>query len=156
MNHSSDHDEKLTRLIGDTLRGQPQRRAPDTLEQRVLGEIELRATTPWWRMHFARWPWPAQAGFLMISAVLAKVAIDVSLWLMNSLDSTHLVSAVTSAAMSLKLLAGIAAAIVNSIPPLWIYGSIAAIAAMYVALFGISAAAYRTLYAGRPSMPVAK
>ena len=40
-------------------------------------------------------------------------------------------------------------AILHSIPPLWFYGGVAAVAAMYVALFGLGAAAYRTLYAGR-------
>lgn len=149
MNHTSGHDEKLERLIGEALREQPPRRAPATLELRVLGEIEHRAKTPWWRMHFARWPLAAQAVFLIASAVLVKLAIDLSPWLVNSVDSMRVVTGLASVAMSMKLLFGIAASIVNTIPSLWIYGGIAALAAMYAALFGISAAAYRTLYAGR-------
>lgn len=148
MNHASSHD-KLERLIGNTLHEQPVRRAPDTLMLRVLSEIERRAMTPWWRMNFARWPWAAQVVFVLVSATAAKVAVDLSVWLMDSLDATRVVAGITSVAMSMKLLAGISASLVDTIPSLWVYGGIAALAAMYVALFGISAAAYRTLYAGR-------
>jgi hypothetical protein len=40
-------------------------------------------------------------------------------------------------------------AILRSIPLLWLYVGAAAIAALYATLFGLGAAAYRTLYAGR-------
>lgn len=143
------NDENLERLIGNTLRQQPLRRAPDTLESRVLGELEHRATTPWWRMNFARWPLAAQILFLVTSAAVVKLAIDASIWVMRGLDSVHVVTGMASAAMSMKLLFGIIASVFHHIPSLWIYGSIAILAAMYAALFGISAAAYRTLYASR-------
>ena len=37
----------------------------------------------------------------------------------------------------------------RGLPGLWVYGGIAVFAALYVMLFGVSAAAYRTLYASR-------
>lgn len=144
------NDETLERLIGDTLRQQPLRRAPDTLESRVLSEIAQRATTPWWRMNFARWPLAAQVLFLVTSAAIVKLAIDASVWLVQRLDSAHVVTSMTSIAMSMKLLGGIAASLTHTLASPWIYGAIAILAAMYAALFGISAAAYRTLYAARP------
>ena len=45
---------------------------------------------------------------------------------------------------------GIAAVLVRIIPPLWLYGGLALGIMLYVALFGLGAAAYRTLYL-RPS-----
>jgi hypothetical protein len=42
-----------------------------------------------------------------------------------------------------------ATAVVGSISPLWLYGGAALVVGMYVALFGLGAAAYRTLYASR-------
>src|SRR5437868_11223883 len=101
MNPASDHDEKLERLIGETLHRQPPRRAPATLELRVLDEIERRARASWWRMSFARWPMAAQALFLLASAAMAKVAIDVSVWAMNGLGSAAVVTGVASVAVSM-------------------------------------------------------
>lgn len=40
-------------------------------------------------------------------------------------------------------------AIGRSLPPLWLYGGLALVGAMYVALFGLGAAAYRTLSVNR-------
>lgn len=158
MNPSSDHDPSdqdkgLERLIGDTLREQPLRRAPATLASRVLREIEARATTPWWRMNFARWPMAAQTVFLIASVAIVKFAVDASMWLMNRLDSvpvaTDVVAAVAPVKTSVQTIAEVTSSVVQHIPALWIYGGISALAVLYVALFGISAAAYRTLYASR-------
>lgn len=145
----ADHDEKLERLIGNTLQGQPPRHAPGTLQSRVLAEIEHRAMTPWWRMSFARWPVAAQVLFLIASTAIIKFAVDASNWLMNGLDSTRVVTGVASVAMPVKVMAEIISSVAHSIPSLWLYAGIGALAAMYAALFGISAAAYRTLYASR-------
>jgi hypothetical protein len=38
------------------------------------------------------------------------------------------------------------AALVRAVPPDWLYGAMAAGAVLYAALFGLGAAAYRTLY----------
>jgi hypothetical protein len=35
---------------------------------------------------------------------------------------------------------------ISSLPSLWLYGGLALIAALYATFFGLSAAAYRTLY----------
>ena len=39
--------------------------------------------------------------------------------------------------------------VIRASPPLWLYGSIALVATLYTALFGLGAAAYRTLYVQR-------
>ena len=153
MPSPSDRDEQLARLIGDTLRGQPARHAPDTLESRVLREIEARATTPWWRMKFARWPVAVQVVFLVACAAMVKLAVDASIWLTHGVESapvaTGMVSAVRPMKTSVQAIFEVTETVVQHIPSLWVYGGIAALAALYAALFGISAAAYRTLYASR-------
>jgi hypothetical protein len=41
---------------------------------------------------------------------------------------------------------GVTALLVHIIPPLWLYGAMALGIVLYVTLFGLGAAAYRTLY----------
>jgi hypothetical protein len=106
-------------LLDRVLRELPLRRAPHTLEARVLGELERRAARPWWCRSFTHWPNIARLGFLVICAVPAL--------------------AITGAA-------GNIAATLVGIVPAWIYLGLAAAAFLYACLFGLGAAAYRLLY----------
>ena len=45
---------------------------------------------------------------------------------------------------------GLAAVLFRVIPPLWLYGALGAGVFLYVMLFGLGAAAYRTLYLQPP------
>jgi xanthine/uracil/vitamin C permease (AzgA family) len=56
-----------------------------------------------------------------------------------------------SAAAVLRSVYAVAALLIRVIPATWIYGGLTAGIALYMALFGLSAAAYRTLYL-RPSL----
>ena len=56
MSSRDQTDEKLERLVGQVLRDQPLRRAPASLEARVLGELAARARLPWWRRGITTWP----------------------------------------------------------------------------------------------------
>src|SRR5476649_1202935 len=89
MTPSPDSHEKLEQLIHRTLREQPARRAPRSLEQRVLAELERRAALPWWRRSFAHWPLPARAGFLVICAALIGLAFVGGAAAMDSLRSLN-------------------------------------------------------------------
>jgi hypothetical protein len=147
----NEHD-KLEHLIHRTLRDLPPRRAPQSLEMRVLAAIEQRAALPWWRKSYVHWPVPARAAFLAFSVGLVVAAV----WMTAGLDITPIRDAFASEFGWLKTLSTVATAtvdflqaIIRSIPSLWLYGGLAFVAAMYVALFGLSAAAYRTLYASR-------
>ena len=56
MSDEFDRDEILDREIearlGQALRALPERRAPATLESRVLDTLARRAPLPWWRRDF--------------------------------------------------------------------------------------------------------
>jgi hypothetical protein len=144
--------EEFEQIIHRTLRSLPDRRAPRSLEHRVMAAIAARAALPWWKQSFARWPLAARAGFLLAS---------VAALLLVTFGSTAVDTAALASRTSLRFgwlgvlrdaAAGtvdFAAIVFHAIPPLWLYGSVAALAALYLALFGLGATAYRTLYASR-------
>lgn len=147
---SQSNPEELEKLIHRTLRSLPDRRAPRSLEQRVMAAIEARQALPWWRQSFAHWPQAAKAAFLLLGGVIAAILITLvfrtgveveaaSPWTnaMNNLSHVRLVFASLGEAC---------AAIFRGIPPLWLYGGLAFVAVMYAALVGLGATAYRTLF----------
>ena len=156
MKPSPDHEAKLERLIHQTLRDLPRRRAPGTLEARVLAELERRAALPWWHKSYAYWPLPVRCAFLIGSAGLAKVALMGVVWVMAGFDSTQFADAFApqfawmqtglSLVSSVREFSG---AVFHTIPAFWFYGAVAFVAAMYAALFGLGATAYRLLYSNR-------
>lgn len=147
--------EKLEQVMNEALRGLPPRPAPDSLESRVLGEIERRSLLVWWRRSFVHWPGAARAAFVLLNVglvaatfvngvagvvggrSLTEFAAMVLMWLRPFLAVLSSVGAVTPV-------------LLNAMPSGWLYAC-AAVAALYATLFGLSAAAYRTLYL-RPSM----
>lgn len=154
MSEQIESEQKLERLMSQTLRGLPSRRAPGTLEARVLNELQQRAALPWWRVGFAHWPAVPRAAFIVICATIIAATISggasavIGLRSLNEaaalpLSWLHPLSTLLSSA------GGIAALLVRVIPPLWLYGALAFGIVLYVALFGLGAAAYRMLY--RPS-----
>lgn len=156
MNPSPDNHEKLERAIHQTLRELPPRRAPRSLESRVLAELERRAALPWWRKSFAYWPLAARSAFVVLGAgvavsvvfgiVAAQAGFDLGVVTAFFAREFAWIQAGLSLARSLGDFASI---VFRSIPPLWLYGGLAFMGAMYVALFGLGAAAYRTLYVNR-------
>jgi hypothetical protein len=154
MSARMDSEQKLEKLMSQTLRGLPSRRAPGTLEARVIDELQRRAALPWWHVGFARWPAVPRAAFVVVCAALIAATIlggASALVGMRSLNEAaalplswmHPVLTVFSSA------GGVAALLVRVIPPLWLYGALGFGIVLYVALFGLGAAAYRMLY--RPS-----
>ncbi len=150
-------DEKnLERLIDQAVRDLPPRRAPSSLESRVQAEIARRAALPWWRKSFVHWPVAARGAFVVVSAVMAKAALMALVWVRSGVDAAQVKAAFAPELHALQVgrhlldSAGeFGRVVLGSIPPLWLYGGAAAIVALYVALFGLGAAAYRTLYATR-------
>ena len=47
------------------------------------------------------------------------------------------------------VIADVATSVLRAVPSYWLYAGVAAALALYVALFGLGAAAYRTLYVNR-------
>lgn len=148
--------EDLEKFIHQTLRSLPARRAPLSLESRVRAAIEARAALPWWKQSFAAWPVAARVAFLIGSAGIAKLAIMAVVWAMAGFDGALLANAFSTQFAWVQTVSGVFTAIGNffgtvyrAIPPLWLYGGLAAVAALYAALFGLGATAYRLLYANR-------
>ncbi len=144
-------DEALEHLVNRTLRELPLRRAPLTLESRVLGALEHRAELSWWRRSFAHWPLVARAAFLVICGALAKLAFLGGATAVAGVHSLHesaalSVSWVRPAAVLVVSAWNLAALLMRAAPPTWLYVGIAICAVLYAFLFGLGAAVYRTLY----------
>jgi hypothetical protein len=144
------------RILDQVLRELPLRHAPATLESRVLRELERRAALPWWYRGFTSWPLAARAAFVALcSAIIGITFLDGS-WatagarVLNGAGALAM-SWIHPAVAATAWAGEFSAFLVRVIPPAWLYGVFAAGAMLYAVLFGLGAAAYRTLYL-RPSM----
>jgi hypothetical protein len=151
MNSSLETERRVEQLLDRAGREIPLRRAPASLESRVLGELERRAAFPWWCRRFEQWPAIARAAFLLTCGALVVLALSGGLWAVASLGSAHGLSALPPLwarhALTLVGIAGdFAATIAHLVPANWLYKGLAASALLYGALFGLSIAAYRMLY----------
>ena len=154
MNHRN--DEKLEQVMTEALRGLPQRRAPATLESRVLGELQRRATLVWWRRSFMYWPAAARAAFVVLNvALVAATLVNGFAGMVGGRSVTEfgaqLLLWMRPFVAVLSSVGGLATVLLDAIPAGWLYFGVAASAVLYVVLFGLGAAVYRTLYL-RPSM----
>ncbi|MBC7367962.1 MAG: hypothetical protein H7343_14310 [Undibacterium sp.] len=156
MNPSPENPrDPLEVLIDRTLRTQPLRRAPRSLEGRVFAELARRAALPWWRKSYAYWPAPMRAAFFVLSAV-AAAALVAGLYFLSHGASRELASEVAGrfgwlsfAQEIFSAVASRALAVWHAIPPLWLYGGAAVLATAYATLLGVGAAAYRAFFAPR-------
>src|SRR5207247_1447534 len=88
------NEQRLERTVHQTLRELPLRRAPLSLESRVLAEIQRRVLLPWWRKSFTHWPVAARAAFVVISGGFIKLAWTLSVWVMAGFGPAPLKDAV--------------------------------------------------------------
>ncbi len=145
--------EQLEKLIHRELRGLQPRRAPHTLEARVLAEIERRATIAWYHKSWSYWPAPVRAAFLAVGATVAAAAV-VGFYLLSQGATAGAVTQevatglgwVTRLVAAGNWVVNFAHQLLTAIPPLWLYGGVAFIAAMYATFVGLGATAYRYLY----------
>lgn len=154
MNPSPQREQNLEQAIHRALRDLPPRPAPHSLEQRVLAEIARRAALPWWRKSFVHWPVAARAAFVGLCIGVAAALVVSGVWIMAGAAPLrealvlHFAWIENLVAVA-KAIGGVFEIMMRNIPALWLYGALAFVASMYVALFGLGAAAYRTLYAQR-------
>lgn len=148
--------DPLEALVHRTLRAQPLRRAPRSLESRVLAELARRAALPWWHKSIAFWPAPVRAAFFVLSAV-AAAALVAGIYLVSASASQQLASEVTSRLGWLGFIgqlfstgADTLVVVGRSIPAFWLLGGAALFAGAYAALIGAGAVAYRTWLNPRP------
>lgn len=150
MNQNQSADDLERALVTRALRDLPLRRAPATLEGRVLSELARRAAHPWWRRSFGQWPILARAVFLLICAGLIRLAFLEGAAAVAGVHSLHDSGVLPlSWARDVGVLAATAgnlvALLARTSPPSWVYEGIAVCAALYALLFGLGAAVYRTL-----------
>ena len=145
--------EELEKFIHQNLRSLPARRAPRSLELRVMAALEQRAMIPWYHKSWSYWPAPIRAAFLAVSTGVAGAVVTAFYLGLNGVENS---TAAAQAGQRLTFFSNIyhvaewianhGAQILGSIPALWFYGGLALIAALYATFFGIGAFAYRTLY----------
>jgi hypothetical protein len=147
------NEKELEQFIHATLRSLPNRRAPGTLEARVLAEIERRATVAWYHRSWAFWPAPVRALFLAVASGFSGAAVLAFFLVSHGFDVGAVAQEIGSRFTWLTSCVGAAEWIVDftgrmlgSIPPFWLYGGLAFIGALYLAFFGLGATAYRMLY----------
>lgn len=146
--------EQLEKLIHQNLRALPDRRAPRSLESRVLAAIEARAARHWWQQSFREWPVAARGVFILFSAGLIKLALTAAVWVMADFNAAEVTNAFSNQFAWLHALRNavggvgeLCAVIGRSIPTVWVYAVLGGIVALYATLFGLGATAYRMLYA---------
>jgi hypothetical protein len=148
----TDGPENLEQLVGSLARAQPARRAPASLQARVLAQIaSQQIQLPWWRKGFAHWPLVARVLFLVASYGFIRLAIAGVVLVVDfvrssdvaGVETLHRTGEAVSATVSLGSL------VLHAIPPMWLYGGAAFGFALYAVLFGLSTFAYRTLYVQR-------
>lgn len=146
MNANTPQD--LEKLIHRTLRSLPERRAPRTLEHRVLAAIAAHASLPWYRRSWKHWPLAAQAAFLTLSCLIAGMVLNLGR-LASPLSQAHadLIDRTAPLTKAASIVSNSLTHATDTIPALWLYGALAAIAACYLALLGLGTTAYRTLIA---------
>jgi hypothetical protein len=150
VNQDPPETDRLERLLDDALRQLPLRRAPQSLEARVLDELERRASRPWWRRSFAHWPPVARAGFVATGGALAGLVLLGGSWLAVATRAPEVAgpaSAWVARAAAVTDAAGnLAASLADAVPQGWLQLGLTAAAVLYACLFGLGAAAYRLLY----------
>jgi hypothetical protein len=151
MSSRDQRDEKLERLVSRALRDQPLRRAPASLEARVLGELAARARLPWWRRGVASWPAAVRVPVIAVCAVSVPLVWILSLWLAGRLVSVTRqrmagpLASLQSAGHAVAWLGTTTSHIIQSIPREWLVGGIIATAILYAVLFALIAVGYSLL-----------
>ena len=143
MSADRNRQDELERQVTRALQDQPPRRAPSTLERRVLAQIESGAAAMGWRRGFAHWPVAARVAFLVASVGVVKLALLLALWLATPLDSPAVSVQLPSQIAWLQTLFIAIGSVVRTVPSVWVHAGIAFLAIMYASLFGIGASAYR-------------
>lgn len=148
--------DKLEKAIHEALRGLPPRKAPLTLEARVLAEIARRDSLPWWHRSWAYWPTPIRWIFLVLSAALCGVLIGACAGFFQG-NAPQLfahffaqpLARLSALSAALHATLNVGRDLIALIPPVWLYAAFAAMGLLYLSVFLVGATAYRTLWQSR-------
>jgi hypothetical protein len=146
------NENDLERLVIRAVRGLPMRSAPTSLESRVQAELARRASLPWWRKSYVEWPIAARALFAVGALGIVKLVLMGAMWAQAGIDISKFkarlapeLHAFEVAGALLHTAVDLVDGMLASIPALWLYGGAATLTALYLTLFGLGAATYRTL-----------
>ena len=152
MNTPPNDAERLERQVDAALRKLPPLRAPSTLESRVLRELARREARPWWRQGFGRWPLAARVLFVPLSAGFVKLAFFSVGAFGSIVDTAQRSTALGSVGNRWQMLSSmfqtvrtVGSLVMQNVPQVWVYGLLGFGLLLYVSLFGIGAAAFRSL-----------
>lgn len=145
--------ERLERLVHHELRALPLRKAPAGFEARVLAEIERRAAVAWYHKSWSYWPAVVRAAFLAVGTAVAGATVAAFYLFSQGAAADAVVQEVATGFGWITRIIGAVAwtgsfiqKLVGGIPPLWLYGGLGFIAAMYATFVGLGTVAYRYLY----------
>jgi hypothetical protein len=149
------NEKELEQFIHATLRSLPDRKAPGTLESRVLSALEHRAVIAWYHRSWSYWPAGVRAAFLAVATAVGGATVAAFYLLSQGVDTGAVTREIGGRLEWLPRLYNVGVwcvdlvnHVVGGIPALWFYGGLAIIAALYATFFGLGAAAYRALYRG--------
>jgi hypothetical protein len=144
--------DQLEASIHRVLRALPDRKAPFSLEGRVLAELSRRASLPWWRKSFAHWPSAVRGCFFVLAAAAVALVVAGLFVLGRSPGAGEITSGIAASRAWLVIGRDVVAvagfkvkAFLAAIPPLWLYGGTAVLGLCYAAVAAAGAATYRAL-----------
>lgn len=160
MSNEPDDHEALQEFVRRLSREQPLRPAPPELGARVLRAIAERASMPWWRRSFTHWPTPVRAAFVVACLLVVGGSVSLTLWSSIGRFSAALIAPVSGPLSWIQGLAGAifttgsvlthaGTALSGSVSPVFIYGGVLGVGALYALFAGLCAATYRSLYVAR-------
>lgn len=145
--------EQLEQKIHAVLREQPPRRAPMSLEARVLGEIARRQALPWWQQSYAFWPNSIKLSFLVVATGVAGVILLLSMQLLGVVSGESIrqlfepvFGAINTVRAATSALMGLVNLTLPDISTTYLYAGLAIIGGAYAVMLGLGATAYRVLW----------
>jgi hypothetical protein len=142
-------EQELEQYIGKLLRAQPLRQAPASLTARIEQQLAMQAARPWWVQGFSAWPWLARILFAIASTGLVGLTYlttDRLSWISEALQQSSIANTTRATAQMFANLGQALQTLGNMIPAAWLYGGAGVALLLYAALFGLGAAAFRTLF----------
>ncbi len=147
------NEKELEQFVHATLRSLPDRKAPGTLESRVLAAIEQRAAVAWYHKSWSYWPAAFRGLFLAVATGVGAASVAAFYLGSRGFDLATTAREAGSHFVWLTRCVGVAewtvdfaGRMIGAIPPFWLYGGLTVVAALYVTFFGLGATAYRVLY----------
>lgn len=155
MKHDTDTEQKLAHVVDKLCKQQPLRKAPTDMYARVMREVQLRKSLPWWRKSFLHWPLMMQALFVVAALLTAKGALMLGSWFdANAVATAKTItqesSLVQGSSALLSISNHLSSLFAHIVPSSWMYLAVLSVGAIYLVLIGVGVATYKTLYATSP------